>query len=112
MPSKGLMQDIFVLQFAHSILQVSMSEDIRKDDELIQHKGEYRTERKIDRNLSKLIGNIQETIDIIMDKDIAMFLKKNTHTKGKKALEFFSKRDNKLRVFGFEYLICELLRTN
>ena len=110
MPSKGLMQDIFVLQFAHSILQVSMSEDIRKDNELIQHKGEYRTEVKIDRNLSKLISNIQETIDIIIDTDIAKFLQKNTHTKGKKALEFLQNETISLESLALNILyvnFCE-----
>ena len=110
MPSKGLMQDIFVLQFAHSILKVSMSEDIRKDDELIQHKGEYRTEVKIDRNLSKLISKIQETIDIIIDTDIAKFLQKNTNTKDKKALEFLQNETISLESLALNILyvnFCE-----
>lgn len=71
MISAGAKKDLLVLQFAAALLQVSKTDDVFNDDDLIKrvNNKDYHINKRIDRAIEALHGRMGKTINGIMQKE-------------------------------------------
>ena len=85
MLSRGAMKDFMVLQFAHSMIEVSMQDTSKIDTDLLNRDNKsHKLNKKIDKKLEELSGKIKDTISLMFKEggiEIVEYVKKNLHTR-------------------------------
>lgn len=75
--SSGAKKDLLVLSFINSILSVAMMEETKTNKDLNIRGGDYKINKKIDRNMIRLQERIHKTITETITPDIAKWIKSN-----------------------------------
>lgn len=85
MLSRGAMKDFMVLQFVHSLIEVSMQDTSKQDINLLNRDNKsHKINKKIDKKLEELRDNLKATINLMFKeggRDTAEYVKKNLHSR-------------------------------
>ena len=85
MLSRGAMKDFMVLQFVHSLIEVSMQDTSKQDINLLNRDNKsHRINKKIDKKLEELRDNLKATINLMFKeggRDTTEYIQKNLHSR-------------------------------
>ena len=85
MLSRGAMKDFMVLQFVHSMIEVSMQDTSKQDIDLLNRDNKsYKLNKKIDKQLEELRDNLKATINSVFKeggREVVEYVRKNLQSR-------------------------------
>jgi hypothetical protein len=85
MLSRGAMKDFMVLQFVHSMIEVSMQDTSKQNIDLLNRDNKsHKLNKKIDKKLEELRDNLKATINMLFKeggRETAEYVKKNLQSR-------------------------------